>query len=143
MTVSRVPSPTQPLVAIRTNLPDGVLVRSYLNRSMKQDVAMISVYNPVTVGLMAAMAIPAFQKVRQASQEKAVLNNLRQLAAAADQHYLEHGVTTATYNDLVGPGHYIKVINSVAGENYRTLRFRQGQTLRVQLPGGRTVEYTP
>ncbi len=141
--LSRVPSPTQPLVAIRTNLPDGVLVRSYLNRSMKQDVAMISVYNPVTVGLMAAMAIPAFQKVRQASQEKAVLNNLRQLAAAADQHYLEHGVTTATYNDLVGPGHYIKVINSVAGENYRTLRFRQGQTLRVQLPGGRTVEYTP
>jgi type IV pilus assembly protein PilA len=141
--LSRFPSPSQPLVAIRTNLPDGVLVRSYMNRSLKQDVMMISVYNPVTVGLIAAMAIPAFQKVRTASQEKAVLNNLRLLAAAADQHYLEKGVTTATYYDLVGPSHYIKILNSVAGENYRALRFRQGQALRVQLPDGRTIEYKP
>jgi type IV pilus assembly protein PilA len=65
------------------------------------------------------------------------------LAAAADQHYLENGVTTASYSDLVGPTRYIKVLNSVAGEDYRALRFRQGQTLRVRLPDGRTVEYTP
>jgi type IV pilus assembly protein PilA len=141
--LSRLPTPSEPLVAVRTNLPDGVLVRSYMNRSLKQDVMMISVYNPVMVGLLAAMAIPAFQKVRMASQEKAVLNNLRMLAAAADQHYLENGVTTASYSDLVGPTRYIKVLNSVAGEDYRALRFRQGQTLRVRLPDGRTVEYTP
>ena len=29
----------------------------------------------VIIGLLAAMAIPAFQKVRVASQDKAVLNN--------------------------------------------------------------------
>jgi type IV pilus assembly protein PilA len=141
--LSRFPSPSQPLVTIRTNLPDGVLVRSYLNRSLKQDVVMISVYNPVTIGFLAAMAIPAFQKVRVASQDKAVLNNLRQLAAAADQFYLENGVTAATYNDLVGPTRYVKVLVAVAGEDYRALRFRQGQTLRVTLSDGRTVEYTP
>lgn len=141
--MSHLPTPSQPLVAVRTNLPDGVLIRSYLNRSLKQDVVMISVYNPVTIGLVAAMAIPAYQKVRMASQEKAVLNNLRVLASAADRHYLENGVTTATYTDLVGPTRYIKVLNPVAGEDYRTLRFRQGQTLRVRLPDGRTVEYTP
>jgi len=39
----------------------------------------------VIIGLLAAMAIPAFQKVRSNSQDKAVTNNLRQLAAAADQ----------------------------------------------------------
>jgi len=33
----------------------------------------------VIIGLLAAMAIPAFQKVRQSSQDKAVLNNARQL----------------------------------------------------------------
>ena len=43
----------------------------------------------VIIGLLAAMAIPAFQKVRTASQDKAVLNNARQIAAAADQYYLE------------------------------------------------------
>ncbi|MBI5771009.1 MAG: prepilin-type N-terminal cleavage/methylation domain-containing protein, partial [Verrucomicrobia bacterium] len=36
----------------------------------------------VIIGLLAAMAIPAFQKVRTSSQDKAVLNNARQLAAA-------------------------------------------------------------
>jgi len=40
-------------------------------------------------GLMAAMAIPAFQKVRQASLEKAMANDARQLAAAAQQFMLE------------------------------------------------------
>jgi len=35
----------------------------------------------VIIGLLAAMAIPAFQKVRVSSQEKAVVNNLRQFAS--------------------------------------------------------------
>jgi type IV pilus assembly protein PilA len=143
LVLAQMPQSERPLVAVRTNTEDGVLVRSYLNRSMKQDIAAVGVYNPLTVGLMAAMAIPAFQKVQTSSQEKAVLNNLRQLAAAADQHYLETGTTTATYDQLVGPTRYIKVINPVAGENYRALRFSQGQTLRVRLGNGKTVEYTP
>ena len=42
----------------------------------------------VIIGLLAAMAIPAFQKVRQSSQDKAVLNNARQLSAAADQFFI-------------------------------------------------------
>jgi type IV pilus assembly protein PilA len=36
----------------------------------------------VIIGLLAAMAIPAFQKVRTGSQDKTVLNNARQLSAA-------------------------------------------------------------
>jgi hypothetical protein len=139
--LAQMPKSDRPLVSVRTNMDDGILVRSYLNRSMKQDIAAISIYNPVTVGVMAAMAIPAFQKVRVASQEKAVMNNLRQLAAAADQHYLETGTTTATYDQLVGPTKYVKVVNPVAGENYRALRFRQGEPIRVQLQNGKTLQY--
>jgi len=48
----------------------------------------------VIIGLLAAMAIPAFQKVRQSSQDKAVMNNMRQLGAAADQYFLENGTST-------------------------------------------------
>lgn len=143
LVVAQIPQADRPLAAVRTNTEDGILVRSYLNRSMKQDLAAISIYNPITVGMMAAMAVPAFQKVRTASQDKAVLNNLRMLAAAADQYYLENGVTTATYDQLVGPNKYIKVVNPVAGENYRALRFVQGQPLRVRLGNGQTVEYKP
>ncbi|HWA08100.1 MAG TPA: hypothetical protein VG838_01405 [Opitutaceae bacterium] len=144
LVMARLPAPTQPLVTVRTNLPDGILVRSYWDRSLKQDVALISIYNPVTIGVIAAMAIPAFQKVRAASQEKAVLNNLRQLGAAADQYYLESGESSAKYSDLVGPTKYIKVINSVAGEDYRSIRFQQGRPLQVRLPStGQTIQYDP
>ena len=133
----------RPMVASRVNLDDGILIRSHLNRSMKQDLATIAIYNPVTIGVIAAIAIPSFQKVQGASHDAAVLNNLRQLAAAADQHYLETGTTTATYDQLVGPTRYIKSLKPVAGENYRTIRFQLGRPISVRLRDGRVVDYTP
>ena len=133
----------RPVVTVRINQADGILVRSASYRSLKQEVVLVAFYNPVTVGLMAAMAIPAFQKVRVASQDKAITNNLRQLAAAADQYYLENGVDSATYSKLVGPDKYVKQLQPVAGENYRTLKFKQGQPLRVRTGDGRVIEYKP
>jgi len=143
MLADQLPVIDRPLTTMRTNLPDGILIRSQWDRSLKQDLAMISVYNPVTVGVLAAMAIPAFQQVRQASQEKAVLNNLRMLEAAADQYCLEHNVTTATYDDLVGPGKFIKEMKPVAGEDYRALQFHSGQPLRIRLGNGRWISTRP
>ena len=72
----------------------------------------------VIIGLLAAMAIPAFQKVRTSSQDKAVLNNARQLAAAADQYFLENGVSTVTISSLVGSTNYVKAAldESLAGK---------------------------
>jgi type IV pilus assembly protein PilA len=141
MVLNKMPVADHPLVTVRTNLPDGILFRSHWNRSLKQDVAVVALYNPVTIGAMAAMAIPAFQKVRTASQEKAVLNNLRQLAAAADQYYLEKGVDTATYQELVGPGKYVRVIRPVAGEDYQKIVFKQGESLEVLLGDGKVIKY--
>jgi type IV pilus assembly protein PilA len=138
---SSIPASSQPILLVRTNLPDGILLRSTWNRSLKADLAMLTVYNPVTVGLLAAMAIPAFQKVRANSQAVAVTNNLRMLAAAADQYYLEHGATSATYDDLVGPDKYVKSVTPVAGEDYRSLKFVQGRPLRILLADGRVISY--
>jgi len=72
----------------------------------------------VIIGLLAAMAIPAFQKVRTTSQTKAITNNLRQLASAADQYFLENGATTVAQSDLVGTDKYVKALTAVAGESY-------------------------
>lgn len=125
--LGNLPAPALPLVAVRVNLPEGILYRSRWHRSLKQDVAMMGVYNPISVGLLAAMAIPAFQKVRATSQEKTIINNLRQLSAAADQYMLENGVNEARYEQLVGPGpdKYIRSLKPVAGEDYTGLVIRQ------------------
>jgi type IV pilus assembly protein PilA len=97
----------------------------------------------VIIGLLAAMAIPAFQKVRQSSQDKAVLNNARQLSAAADQYFLENGVSTAARTGLVGSGNYVKSLNLVANETYPT-NFTQGITITIAgVAGVRTVTYAP
>ena len=134
------PQPTKPLLAVRTNLPDGVLFRSAWHSSLKESLAALAVYNPVTIGMMAAMAVPAFQKVRANSQDKTIQNNLRQLSAAAQQYYLETGNTNATYDDLVGPDRYIKVLKPVAGENYRSIIFKSGSPVRITLPDGRSFQ---
>ena len=97
----------------------------------------------VIIGLLAAMAIPAFQKVRQSSQDKAVLNNARQLSAASDQYYLENGVSTVASTDLIGATNYVKVVNTVAAETYPA-NFTQGITITIDgIAGVRTVTYSP
>lgn len=96
------------------------------------------------VGLMAAMAIPAFQKVRATSQEKAIVNNLRQLDAAAQQFFLENGTNRATYADLVGPDKYISQLPPVAGEDYTGIVITGSTTsLSVTTADGRTVSHPP
>jgi type IV pilus assembly protein PilA len=97
----------------------------------------------VIIGLLAAMAIPAFQKVRQSSQDKAVLNNARQLSAAADQYFLENGVSTVAIAGLVGATNYVKAVNTVAGETYPA-NYTQGITITIAgIAGARTVTYAP
>jgi len=97
----------------------------------------------VIIGLLASMAIPAFQKVRTNSQDKAILNNARQLSAASDQYYLENGVSTVVITDLIGPTTYVKALNSVALESYPT-GFSQGTTITITgVAGSRTITYSP
>jgi type IV pilus assembly protein PilA len=97
----------------------------------------------VIIGLLAALAIPAFQKIQAASQDKAVLNNARQLSAAADQYYLENGVTTVDQSNLVGATNYVRVQNAVAKETYPGT-LTQGVTLTITgVAGARTSTYAP
>ena len=97
----------------------------------------------VIIGMLAALAIPAFQKVRMASQDKAVLNNARQMAAAADSYFLESGATFAASSNLVGATNYVRTLNTVAGETYPT-NYTQGVTLTISgIANARTLTYAP
>ena len=71
------------------------------------------------------------------------MNNARQLAAAADQYFLEQGVSVITQGSLVGTTNYVKVLTLVANETYPD-SFTQGVTVTVSGVGGlRTVTYSP
>jgi type II secretory pathway pseudopilin PulG len=140
---SNLPVITQPLYSVRTNLPDGILMRSMWNRSLKADLALVAVYNPVTVGILAAMVIPAVQKVRQNAQYSAVQNNLRMLSNAADSYCSAHGVISCSFVDLVGPDKAVKSVTRVLGEDYESVIYYKGRPLHVSMSDGRTVFYAP
>jgi type IV pilus assembly protein PilA len=95
----------------------------------------------VIIGLLASMAIPAFLKIRVASQDKAVINNARQLAAAADQYMMENGVSSVSFDNLVGPTNYVKAFNMVSNETYPS-GFTQAVPITIMGVGGlRTITY--
>ncbi len=97
----------------------------------------------VILGVLAIFAYKSFEKVRTSSQDTAVLCPIRQLAAAADQYYLENGVSTVDYAALVGATNYVKALNTVASETYPT-RYTRGMTITVTgVAGLRTITYAP
>jgi type IV pilus assembly protein PilA len=96
----------------------------------------------ILVGL-GTLSYAALLRVRADSEDKAVLCVVRQMAAAADQYYLENGVTTVEWGQLVGATNYVKAVNPVAHEVYPE-RFARGLTITVSgIAGTRTITYAP
>ena len=130
------------IVRVSLNNPNNVYPMNI--RSSKGFTLVEIMIVVVIIGLLAAMAIPAFQKVRASSQDKAVLNNLRQLGSAADQYFLEQGANFVASSDLVGTNssHYIKQIQTVALETY-SANISQGMGVSAAgVAGARTITYT-
>jgi type IV pilus assembly protein PilA len=95
----------------------------------------------VTTGLMAAMAIPAFNKVRDNARIKSVTNNLRMVAAGGQQYLLEEGTDQVSYQTVVQAG-YFSALEPVHGESYQELTVdAEGGTLSVTLKDGTEVSY--
>jgi type IV pilus assembly protein PilA len=74
----------------------------------------------VIIGLLAAMAIPAFQKVRTSSLEKTVLNDARQIGAAVQQYCMEYAVTQ------VPALTYVKATGALTGSDAGFLGYLRG-----------------
>jgi type IV pilus assembly protein PilA len=118
----------------------GYVVSSYEAKS--DSIILTKDGIPIRLRLKSAK-VKAADPVDQEKVTKAVLNNIRQLAAAADQFYLENGKNTATLADLVGPTKYIKELKSVDGEDYNQVELKQGKELVVTTASGATVKYLP
>jgi type IV pilus assembly protein PilA len=69
----------------------------------------------VIIGLLAAMAIPAFQKVRRDSYRKTMVNDARLVVNAAQQYFMDNSVTYVPLTTLVGPAtsNYVKSMSNL------------------------------
>ncbi len=72
----------------------------------------------VIIGLLAAMAIPAFQRVRENSIASRMDNDARQLASAAQQIFLEENVSTVAVAYVADTGAVTFSIDGVDLEGY-------------------------
>ena len=92
------------------------------------------------IGILASLAVPAFQRARWKALETSIRNNLRQVWGAAQQYMLENGVNSITAEEYTkiflwrskdgssgtaggeteNPG-YTSVIQQIAEESYDTI----------------------
>jgi Zn-dependent protease with chaperone function/competence protein ComGC len=91
----------------------------------------------VMIGLLSAMAIPAFQKVREASQAKVCFNHEQLLAAALNQYRREHGKGAETWDDIVGTGKLVATMPvCLKGGTYEaTYDEQEGYRVTCSIPG--------
>jgi hypothetical protein len=119
----------------------GCEVRGY--DATRQTVILTRGNESWEVALQAAVvATVTLSEEERAKIEKSVFNNLRQLSSAADQYYLEHGVSTVKIEQLVGnsPLCYIKELKPADGEDYSRLRFSQGADAEWEVVTARGVK---
>lgn len=125
----------KPSVAAAYYDGDMLISEQYAGYSTKQVIMLV----PTMFAVYPAIAFTGFQKVRANSHEKAVTNNLRQIASAADQYFLEEGKNSVRIEDLVGPDKYIRALNPVAGESYEGMVIEAGTDISVTLGNGEVI----
>jgi len=103
----------------------------------------------VIIGLLAAMAIPAFKKVRENSINGAMKNDARQLSAAAQQYMLENSITlvavgiTASDGTVTGPlSSYVKRVAKNTAPSSFNLDLTSAFTMSHP-QGGLTLSFSP
>jgi hypothetical protein len=152
--IAALPPVTHPFMQVIRNTDDGILYESREFRSLKPILATMALYPALMGGMMAARQAaahpapslnppPPMGQMPGASAltpDQRVERNLRILSALARIYYRRTGKTTATYDDLIGPGKPISTdLPAVEGEDYRTIKFQKGRPVQVTLPDGRTL----
>jgi type IV pilus assembly protein PilA len=93
------------------------------------------------ISVLAAMAIPAFNKVRRVSRYKAIVNNLRQISSGAQQYMLEQGASQVSETQLEGTSsfNYYRPISKINAETYNGLVISSTATQLSTIQGDGTV----
>ena len=95
----------------------------------------------VIVVLLAAMAYPAMDKIREKYSEREIIENLESIAFAGLLYLEEKGLSSVDLATLEASGSLGK-IDPVAGEDYSSLKIlREGGTIQVTDKSGRKVDF--
>ena len=89
------------------------------------------------IGILASLAVPAFQRARWKALETSIRNNLRQMWGAAQQYMLENGVSQVDVLSIVAwsakngcgggkNGGYTSILHQVAEEDYSQIKAARG-----------------
>lgn len=125
------------------------------NARLKADVDRLTAefekLNATHAKLLAERAVPAPQSARTGGAlgmprhelQTAILNNLRQIAAARDQYHLENKRAPSSIRALVGTTSYIRRVIPLDGEDYTSLSMEPDAPLVLTTVGGETVTYDP
>lgn len=125
---------------------DGLLAfyRSPAGKALNEKTAavtqrMVAVMSQKMSATMGEV-IQSFQEQRRTSQEKAMHNNAKMLRAAADQYFLENGVSSVATSKIIGPGTYIKRLLNVAGETYPET-IERGKPIVIRRADGSVLQF--
>lgn len=92
----------------------------------------------VIIGLLAALAVPAWQKIRLLTIINVMDNDARQLGGAAQQYFMEYGVTSVAVGYVSGSG-------AITGQLADRVHFVGAHYTDVSTPltadGGFTMEH--
>ena len=115
------------------------IVRRHRSQGFTLVEVMIMV---VIIGLLSMIAIPAVLKFRASQEDKRVMSNLRQLSAAAGEHFLLHGGDRVAFSELVGEGKALVRIEIINQETYPEFFYKNDAQVEAKNVGGeRTVVF--
>jgi prepilin-type N-terminal cleavage/methylation domain-containing protein len=63
------------------------------------------------IAILASLAFPVYQKVRITTLKTTFKNDAAKLISAANQYYMDKGVTSVAASDLISSGKYIKALS--------------------------------
>jgi type IV pilus assembly protein PilA len=101
----------------------------------------------VIIGLLAAMAIPAFQKVRRSSTKATMVNDARQISAAAQQYFMENATSQAATSSIIDAtatgsnSKYLKGLSKGVVLTGPTTSFGQTDTFVLSHPNFGTITF--
>ena len=93
------------------------------------------------IGILASLAVPAFQRARWKALETSIRNNLRQIWGAAQQYMLENGIDKVDTSTIIGwvkkgasevqgkDGGYTSIIQQISDEEYNQIGYYTSDTI--------------
>ena len=149
------PTPTQAVVSVRANLPEGMLFLSNSTTSFK---SILTIPAALATGMIAAVGTGAYEGMMRSAKAKtaeveteadpaesddataAVRNNLQQIAFAAQSYFVDHPQSAEVSYEQLIEAELLFRLEPTAGESYQGLKLKKaGGIVTLKTPHNGTI----